>query len=399
MIQKTNTQNGRYRSAQPIKSIDDIKKVRLFLHNRPRDLLLFDLVTQSGIKMSQLLKLRVRDLLDLKPGDRIPVIGSQRSGIKGAVISDQVFETFQRYLDQESFNENDYLLKSRKGNKPLKLPSVTRMVKGWFYATNLNGLSGVMTLRKTWEYHCKRLPKRENGLVKRKSTNDVLTPVKVASAQELVFEKLQQAIISGKIHPGQKLSTEEMSKQMGVSRIPVREALRKLEGLGLISTLPNRSIVVNELSEQRLKEILEIRLVNESMAVRNAALNRSEETVQKLVQIHEQYISAVTDSNIDVDKILHVNKQFHHCMYLEAKMPILKTLIDYLWDRISPYLHILMRSQSVLNIQMDKDIQYHENMLTGMRRGDPDMVVRWLEADLKEAAKIIIKLFHAYRES
>jgi DNA-binding GntR family transcriptional regulator len=269
------------------------------------------------------------------------------------------------------------------------------MVRGWFGAAGLSELGGVLSLRKTWQYHSRSDLSPEVDSSDGDMADSVLRPVRVKTTQEQVYIELERAIVSGRIPPGERIFIEDVAKQMGVSPIPVREAFGRLEAGGFITKVPKRGSVVDELSVEHLKELLQLRLVIESIAARKAALTRTEETIGRLARIHEQWIVACNGD--DVDELLRVNREFHYTLYRDANMPILQALIDYLWNRMSPYLHILLPQRDIYDPQMD--IQLHEGMLDGMKQGDPRKVVKWLKADLNDAARLIVELFSIYRKA
>jgi len=373
---------------QPIQQPGDIERVRDALKTRPRDLLLFDLLTRSGAGLKAILNLRAAALMPVAAGDRLMMDGAADEGIP---VDETTYLSIQYYLSQVDPVAEDYVFGSRKGSGPLRLPSVTRLVKSWFEKAGLDAVGGVRSLRKTFERHFQSAADGGQGV--RRITNDLLEPVKVTTAQDAVFNQLLQAIVSGRIRPGETLLIRDVARRMALSRFPVRSAFARLEALGWITTRKNKGSVVNELSERNLKELLEIRLVNESMAAGKAAVDRRPETVAQLEKLHVEYIRACEGG--DVDWMLSLNKQFHYTMYRDADMPVLQTLIAYLWDRTSPYLHMLMR-QTELPLSY-RDIAFHQKMLLAMKTKDGDGVVRWLQTDMQNTVQMIMELFSYYK--
>ena len=380
--------------AKSINELKDVERIRAILRNKPRDLLLFDLVTQTGIPIKHLLQLRVKDLRNVQIGQSVPV-GSNRLGDGSlGLMNELISRTLQKYLEDTAASDGDYVFRSRKGSKALSLSSVSRMVRGWFKMAGFTDVGGALSLRRSWQYHHRDGVDNRTAGTKNDGA-EVLSPVNVKTTQQTVFEELEKAIVSGRIMPGKPLVIEEIARQMGVSRIPVREAFGRLEARGFITTLPKRGSVVNELSVEQLKEIIEIRIVNESIAARKAVTNCDEETLKQLKKLHKQWIVALSDN--DVEQLLYVNREFHHTLYKRAEMPILQTLIEYLWDRMSPYLHILLRLRD--NPDPITDIRMHEGILNAVERADPKGVVKWLKADLRDGADLTIGLFTVYRKS
>jgi DNA-binding GntR family transcriptional regulator len=108
----------------------------------------------------------------------------------------------------------------------------------------------------------------------------------------MVYKELETAILSGHIRPGERIITEDIAQRLAVSKIPVREALRRLEAGGLISIKPNWGSTVSELSKESLKEILQIRINLECMAAQKAAQTKNADLLNRLNIHHQQYSAA-----------------------------------------------------------------------------------------------------------
>jgi DNA-binding GntR family transcriptional regulator len=214
-----------------------------------------------------------------------------------------------------------------------------------------------------------------------------LTPINVLTLKETVYKRLLQAIVSGKLPPGTRITIAQLAGQLGVSLMPVREALRKLEAGSFISIQKNRRIVIKELSRSDLNELLQIRLKLESMAARAALKNYTNELLKDLEDLMDDVKGAK-----DPEEFLEKNKQFHHTLYRHAHMPILQETIEGLWRRVSPYLHIYVSEMPDYKVLK---IHYHEGILEGVREKDPNKVCKWLSLDLKKAAALITGLLDA----
>jgi DNA-binding GntR family transcriptional regulator len=175
--------------------------------------------------------------------------------------------------------------------------------------------------------------------------------------------------------------------------MPVRDALYRLQAAGFISTRRKIGSIVNELSPENLEEITEIRLALEPMAASKAAVNPGSKTLKRLEDLHAAFLTARADH--DIEAFLSINREFHHTIYREANMPILLPIIDGLWGRISPYLHILMKEQDYSGSEWA--IKTHEAMLNGMRSGKPEQVVKYVKADLTKAAQALMNMFARVR--
>ncbi len=377
----------------PIPDLDTVAKLRQILRRKPRDLLLFDFAIQTGMGINRLIRLKVKDLLDLPIGAPLPIADSKKESATAPALNQQCYDTFQWYLKAVNPAPEDYLFPSRKGGGPLNLTSASHIIKKWFDDANIIGLSGARSLKKTWEIFYRPNSQFSANVAEKKDPTRILKPVETKTVQEIVYRELFQAIISGRIPPGEKLVTEKIANRMKVSPMPVREALYRLQAAGFILTRRKKGSIVNELSPENLKEITEIRLALEPMAARKAAVNPAKKTLKRLENLHEAYIAARTNRNIE--NFLSINREFHHTIYREADMPILLPIIDGLWGRISPYLHILMREQDYSDSKWAIDT--HQGMLNAMRAGEPEKVVECVKADLTKAAQALMNMFARVR--
>jgi len=375
-----------------IATVDDINRLRAVLRKCPRDLLFFELAIRTGLHAKDLLNLSVGDLRGLKPGQelklrRIPKISNR------LVITPSIQRLFSSYVERLKLSDGDYLFRSNKGGGPLTLVSLSRLVSRWFVAAGLSGLSGALTLRRTWAHHFSA--DRRKGENSRPGGRRLSAhPERSSSLRDEVFLELQRDIVSGKILPGQRLFIENVSRRTGASAIPVREALAMLAAGGFVHADKKRGYLVNELSEESLFEILELRLLLECKAGEQAALRRREDAVQRLEDLHRRYIAARKAN--DSEALLRTNREFHDAIYVEAGMPIMKSHIDQAWDRVSPYYHIMFRQVEKPNPVVG--IHHHQRMIEAIRDRKPKEVRRWIKADLTDSTRFVIELFGIHKK-
>jgi len=389
----------------PINSLAEIRRVRSVLKEKPRDLLLFDLATQTGMEIRQILNLRVRDLASCKAGEQLILPRPGKKPPAPVAISSTIQQSWEKYLQEVSPAPDDYLIKSQKNAAPPTRSSVSHLINGWFEAAQVKGVKGAKSLKRTWEAFFKSRSrqgeKRRKRAERRPDYLHVLKPLgEIGTIQEFVHAELFNAIICGRIPPGEKIVIDKIVKQMRVSRIPVREALHRLQEAGLITIDKWKGAIINKLSVENLVEITRIRLMLESQAAQRAAENCAPELVGELEALHEEWkrsIPLMTKSDLKtVEEYLRLNRQFHHAIYRAARMPILQQIINGLWDRVSPYLHILVAGE-IEGAVTAETVQIHEGMLNGMKNRSGAEVSRWLKQDLTRAEESIMKFFKSER--
>jgi integrase len=145
-------QKGSSTVVDPIRNEKDIKAIRKILSDSPRNHLLFVLGINNGLRTGDLLKLKVGEVRGLKEGDSISIREGKTGKQNILVINKTVSKVLNQYLAEKKLNDDDYLFKSRKGNKPISIQAVNSYVKYWTSSIHLKGNYGAHTLRKTWGY-------------------------------------------------------------------------------------------------------------------------------------------------------------------------------------------------------------------------------------------------------
>ena len=373
--------------------LTDIEKIRLLLNQHPRDLLLFEILVHSDLPVKQILQIKVRDLKALQIGDALHVSQRTIGHRSGPIMNHFMQQSFQNLILQPKTLDSDYLFKSRKGDRPLSITSVSRLVRGWLEEAGLRDYKGLHDLRKAQQHQTAERT-QPSEIENQIPSEAVLPKIRIQTRHEAVYTELEKAIISGKIVPGQKLVAEDIARQMGVSRIPVREAMGRLEARGFIMIKPKVGSVVNELSRENLKEILDLRLMLECEAAEKAVSQVKFETLNKLQKAHIIYARARQGD--DAEELLRSNREFHLLVYHDAKSPLLLELINQLWGRVSPYYHMMFRQSLTQNPTIG--VNYHEHILDAMQKRDAQQVRHWLKVDLINSTEFVLKLFDLHHQ-
>lgn len=134
------------------------------------------------------------------------------------------------------------------------------------------------------------------------------------SNPQTAYDKLLTAIETGQIDPGTRLLETELATKFGVSRTPIREAIRKLESEGIVRHMPRVGAVVRKLGQQEIVELYEMRIVLESTAAEMAAQHASVAEIDTLAALNDDMVT--TDDFIEVAQI---NRQFHLCIVDAAR--------------------------------------------------------------------------------
>lgn len=204
-----------------------------------------------------------------------------------------------------------------------------------------------------------------------------------SSAPEFVREQLREAIISGELQSGAKLSQDELASRFGTSRIPVREALRQLEAEGLVTLYPNRGAVVATLSLSEVLEIMEIRIALECRALQLAIPNMIDADIDAAEEILQRY-----DTEPDPAKWSEMNWRFHEALYVPCNMTRLLALIEANFGHVNRF----MRVQISKVVGRDVPQRDHHNILDACREGDTEKAVKLLERHLLGTQKALMAM-------
>lgn len=150
--------------------------------------------------------------------------------------------------------------------------------------------------------------------------------------REIVYEELKMQILKGQIVPGTRMMEVEMAEEMGVSRTPIREAIRKLEKEGLVTIEPRKGAYASQISTKDMVDILEVRQNMEGLAAYYAAIRMTDEQKKKLSEISDAYNKAVVDNN--TPDMIKYDTAFHHLIVEGSGNKMLVHMIEQLQELV-----------------------------------------------------------------
>lgn len=184
------------------------------------------------------------------------------------------------------------------------------------------------------------------------------------TAQQAVLGELRRAIIEGELPPGTQLVQDALAEKLGVSRVPIREALRILEGEGQVAYFPQRGYFIAELNIAELLEIQRLRALLEPEAVTKAIPVLTDADVQVMSDAYGDMEAAAARKDIAGVNVAHT--RFHFALLGACGMPRLIKILRQLWDTADPYRAIYHGDEpSRLKAQAE-----HAQILEAARRRD-----------------------------
>lgn len=209
------------------------------------------------------------------------------------------------------------------------------------------------------------------------STPGVTTEI---TAQQRAYETIRDALIAGLFMPGEVVTLRLFSERLGVSSMPVREALKRLVSEGAFEALPNHSARVPVLSRSEVEQIAELRQELETRAVRLAAEHLSKRHLDELEEISKRMEELHFPQ--DVNEYARLNKQFHFTIYRLADNPPLLRLIEYLWLRMAPFVYAI-GVVAAREGRRSRPVPEHQRLIKALRNHDVDAAMNALRADLE----------------
>lgn len=163
--------------------------------------------------------------------------------------------------------------------------------------------------------------------------------------RDVVFNTLRQAILRGELKPGERLMEIQLANKLGVSRTPIREAIRKLELEGLVLMIPRKGAEVAEITEKSLRDVLEVRRALEELAVQLCCEKITKDEIQELVQAADDFKEVVKHG--DLTEIAEADVHFHDIIYLATENQKLIQLLNNLREQMYRYRMEYLKSDEV----------------------------------------------------
>ena len=205
---------------------------------------------------------------------------------------------------------------------------------------------------------------------------------------ERVHGHLRELLMSGELAPGQKMSLRTVAETLGVSMMPVREAVARLVADQSLEVLPNRAVRVPLMTLPRFRELTKVRLAVESFAVEEAARNRAPSDLAAMRRFEEAFVAEARSPHPRADHAVRANKGLHFAVYRATGLPTLVGIIEGLWLKIGPVLNLDLKL-SPERLRTGGAAECHRRLLDAVEAGEPHAARAALVADIEGAARFI----------
>ena len=204
----------------------------------------------------------------------------------------------------------------------------------------------------------------------------------------MVFYTLRQAILKGELEPGERLMEMQLAEQLGVSRTPIREAIRKLELEGLVLMIPRRGAIVAKITEKDLKDVLEVRASLERLSTKLACERMEEETIEELREAQEAFKAALRGDDITLQAQKDV--EFHDVIYKSTNNLRLIQMLNNLREQMYRYrLEYLKDGTS-----HQKLVEEHEAIIEALSRRDTEETTNIMVGHVYNQEQAVMRKIH-----
>jgi DNA-binding GntR family transcriptional regulator len=212
-------------------------------------------------------------------------------------------------------------------------------------------------------------------------TKTATKPLQRDSLQQQIYDRLFTGLVTGAYRPGQTISSRGLAQELGVSAMPVREALTRLTAEGALELTSSRTLRVRMLTPAGFDEVTAIRVVNEGMAAHRAACRVTEEGVARVRRLHVDLTAAAEQG--ETDRYLAANAAFHGGIYRAAKWPLLMDIIKRLWLSVGPSI----RASVPDRMHMATSMGFHDAALAALAARDAQALRAAIVGDIETAAQ------------
>ena len=201
--------------------------------------------------------------------------------------------------------------------------------------------------------------------------------------RDVVFNTQREAILRGELKPGERLMEIQLANKLGVSRTPIREAIRKLELEGLVLMIPRKGAEVAQITEKSLRDVLEVRRALENLAVQLACLRMSPQTLADLKAAARAFEEILGGE--DVTAVAEADVAFHDVIYMATDNQRLISLLNNLREQMYRY-----RVEYLKKKECHKQLLWeHQEIIRAIEAGEIDVATKITEQHIDNQVEAV----------
>jgi DNA-binding GntR family transcriptional regulator len=217
----------------------------------------------------------------------------------------------------------------------------------------------------------------------------IVGPLDRQTLGERAYARLADLLVSGRLAPGEKLSLRTAAEVLGVSIMPVREAVSRLIADKALEVAPNRAVRVPTLSASQFRDLTKIRIEIEGYAAAQAALLRNDDNLRAIATAEAAMRAESQSRKPDLPRAVELNKSFHFAVYAAAQSTTLVEIIRALWLKAGPVINLDLRANPE-RLATSGVVVKHADILRAISRGDGARARSGIAADIEGAADFIL---------
>jgi len=216
---------------------------------------------------------------------------------------------------------------------------------------------------------------------------EMLADEEPLSRVDWVFSRLRRAIVNGEFEPGAPLRHGELSQVFGVSLIPIREAIRKLEMEKLVESAPNRGAWVAPITAEEVHDVYSVRILLETQALRRSMPRLGEPEVERM---RELYAKMRALGRRDDERYPDLHRELHFALYENCDSSWLLHMIEVLWSHTERHRRLASR---IVEFATDLASDLHGHIIDHVATGDVESAVASLERDLSRISDLVASAY------
>ena len=209
--------------------------------------------------------------------------------------------------------------------------------------------------------------------------------MKIESIADIAKRNIQEWVVTGHFQPGKQIKEEEISQRLGISRPPVREALKMLEAAGLVFRKPRCGVFVPEMTEKDMWEVYTLKATLYEMATGLAMDVISERDISKLESYVKKMEVCVEKEPLDVLRYQDLHKTFHNSIMGIAGNDRLRTFASNLHNQVTPFSYKSLQDKNHLN----SSVRYHREIVNAMKQKDTALACRLMKEHVLNALDVL----------
>lgn len=218
---------------------------------------------------------------------------------------------------------------------------------------------------------------------------DLVEPLDRQTLGGRSYAQLSDLLISGRMAPGEKISLRQTAEVLGVSMMPVREAVSRLVADGALEVTPNRAVRVRLMTAAQFRDLTQARILIEGHAAAVAARSRNDDDLKTIARAEAAMRSESRATKPNLPRAVEHNKSFHFAVYEAAHSSTLLDIIRALWLKAGPVINLDLRANPERLAKGDA-VRFHAKVLAAIKSGDEEKAREGIAGDIRNAAEVIL---------